>query len=109
MTAQGHPRTIFRRAIEHANVAVAEAAIRQMGEITLIESVALRALVVQKEPGRRSRYCSRCLRRLLEYAERCKGMSVSAPSGVRHMCLGEVERARAGASELLASIGEAVA
>ena len=66
MTAQGHPRAIFKRAIEHGNVTVAQMTARELGRITLTESLALTALVVQKDPGRRSRYAVRWLRRLLE-------------------------------------------
>jgi hypothetical protein len=56
LTAQGHPRATFKRAIEHGNVMVAEVTARELGLITLAESLALTALVVQKDPGRRSRY-----------------------------------------------------
>jgi hypothetical protein len=66
LTAQGHPRAIFKRAIEHGNVVAAEMTARELGRITLAESLALTALVVQKDPGRRSRYSVRWLRRLLE-------------------------------------------
>jgi hypothetical protein len=69
LTAQGHPRAIFKRAIENGNVIVAEMTARQLGRITLEESLALTALVVQKDPGRRSRYAVRWLRRLLEEDE----------------------------------------
>jgi hypothetical protein len=69
VTAQGHPRAIFKRAIENGNVMVAEMTARELGRITLAESLALTALVVQKEPGRRSRYAVRWLRRLLEEDE----------------------------------------
>lgn len=50
MTAQGHPQAIFRRAIEHGNVMVAEATAREVGRITLDEALALTALIVQKTP-----------------------------------------------------------
>jgi hypothetical protein len=66
VTAQGHPRAIFNRAIEHGNVAVAAAVARELGRITLQESLALTALVAIKEPGQRSRYTVRWLRRVLE-------------------------------------------
>ncbi len=66
MTAQGHPRAIFERAIEHGNALLAEMAARELGGITLEEALALTALVAQKEPGRRSRYAVRWLRRLLD-------------------------------------------
>jgi hypothetical protein len=69
MTAQGHPRAIFKRAIEHGNITVAEMTARELGRITLDESLALTALVVQKDPGRRSRYAVRWLVRLLEEDE----------------------------------------
>jgi hypothetical protein len=65
VTAQGHPRSIFKRAIENGNVMVAEMTARELGRITLDESLALTALVVQKDPGRRSRYTVRWLLRLL--------------------------------------------
>jgi hypothetical protein len=66
VTAQGHPRTIFRRAIEHGNLTVAEATVREIGVVSLAEALALTALVAQKEPHRRSRYTIRWLRRLLD-------------------------------------------
>jgi hypothetical protein len=69
VTAQGHPRAIFKRAIEHGNVTVAEMTARELGRITLTDSLALIALVVQKDPGRRQRYTIRWLLRLLEEDE----------------------------------------
>ena len=66
MTAQGDPRAIFKRAIEHGNETVAEVTARELGRITLDESLALTALVAQKDPGRRSRYTVRWLIRLLD-------------------------------------------
>jgi hypothetical protein len=66
LTAQGHPRAIFKRAVENGNVTVKQMTARELGRITLAESLALTALVVQKDPGRRSRYAVRWLRRLLE-------------------------------------------
>ena len=69
MTAAGHPRAIFKRAIEHGNLPVAEVTARELGRLSLAESLALTALVVQKDPGRRSRYTVRWLRRLLEEDE----------------------------------------
>jgi hypothetical protein len=50
-------------------VTVAEMRARELGGITLAESLALTALVVQKDPGRRSRYTVRWLLRLLEEDE----------------------------------------
>jgi hypothetical protein len=70
LTAQGHPRAIFTRAIERGNVVVAEMAAREVGHLTLSEALALTALVAQKDPARRARYVLRWLRRLLEEDER---------------------------------------
>jgi hypothetical protein len=68
LTAQGQSRSIFKRAIENGNVVVAEMTARELGRITLEEALALTVLVVQKDPGRRSRYAVRwysgCSRRM---------------------------------------------
>jgi hypothetical protein len=48
LTAQGHPRAIFKRAIENGNVVIAEMAAREVGRLTLAEALALTALVVQR-------------------------------------------------------------
>jgi hypothetical protein len=69
MTAQGHPRSIFKRAIENCNLVVAEMTARELGRLTLDESLALTGLVLQKDPGRRSGYTVRWLLRLLEEDE----------------------------------------
>ena len=65
MTAQGHPRAIFKRAIETGNLLVAEMTARKLGRISLDESLALTVLVAEKDPERRSRFAVRWLRRLL--------------------------------------------
>ena len=41
MTAQGHPRVIFNRAIERRNVVLAEATAREVGGLTLEEALKL--------------------------------------------------------------------
>jgi hypothetical protein len=69
LTAQGHPRAIFKRAIERGNVVIAEMAAREVGRLTLGEALALTALVAQKDPARRSRYLLRWLGRLLQEDE----------------------------------------
>jgi hypothetical protein len=66
VTAQGHPRAIFSRAIEHGNLIAAESVARELGRITLDESLALTALVAKKARDRHSRFAVRWLRRLLE-------------------------------------------
>jgi hypothetical protein len=66
VTAKGHPRSIFKRAIEHGNLMAGEMTARELGRIPLSESLALTSLVVQKDPGRRPRFTVRWLLRLLE-------------------------------------------
>jgi hypothetical protein len=66
LTAQGHARTIFRRAVEHGNLLLAEMTARELGRISLAESLSLTVLVVEKAPARRSRFTVRWLLRLLE-------------------------------------------
>jgi hypothetical protein len=46
VTAQGHPRAIFARAIERGNLLVAEMSAREVGNLTLEE-----ALRLPKEPN----------------------------------------------------------
>lgn len=65
MTAQGNPRTVFRRAIATENVVAAELNARMMGNVTLVEALELTALVALKDPKRRSRYAARWLGRWL--------------------------------------------
>ncbi len=43
MTAQGHPRAIFKRAVDHGNLVVAEMAAREAGNLTLKEARELAA------------------------------------------------------------------
>jgi hypothetical protein len=66
LTAQGHPRAIFQRAIDHGNLMGAEMAARAMGRVSLQESLALTVLAVEKAPGKRNAFTTRWLRRLLE-------------------------------------------
>jgi hypothetical protein len=51
MTAQGHPRTIFNRAVERGDLPAAELAARELGRITLGEALELTMLVAEKDPG----------------------------------------------------------
>src|SRR5690349_1537186 len=50
VTAQGHPRTIFKRAVERGNHVIAEATAREMGNVTLDEALLLVFLYAEKEP-----------------------------------------------------------
>ena len=66
LTAEGHPRTVFRRAIERGNLMSAETAAREMGVISLLEALELTALVALRDRARASRFATRWLHRLLE-------------------------------------------
>lgn len=66
MTATGSPRSMFRRAIEVGNLVVAEVTIREMGVVTLEESLELVALVAMKDPRRHGRYAAQWVRRWLD-------------------------------------------
>jgi hypothetical protein len=52
MTAQGHPRAIFKRAVEHGNLLVAEMTARELGRITLAEALELVCLYADAEPAK---------------------------------------------------------
>lgn len=52
MTAQGHPRARFRRAIERRNLLGAEMCAREMGVVSLEEALALVCLVAEVAPKR---------------------------------------------------------
>ena len=59
MTAHGHPRPIFKRAIERGNVAVAETTARELGRLSLWEALRLLFLYAEKEPTRYERVALR--------------------------------------------------
>jgi hypothetical protein len=65
LTSQGHPRTVFRRALERGNLLIAEAAAREAGTLELREALDLTALVARHEPARTSRFAVRWLERYL--------------------------------------------
>jgi hypothetical protein len=50
VTAQGHPRAIFSRAIERGNLIVAESSAREVGRLTLEEALRLLFLYAEKDP-----------------------------------------------------------
>jgi hypothetical protein len=69
MTSQGHPRTVFRRALEHGNLFVAEATAREVGHLDLRESLELTALVALRDRERGRRFAVRWLGRWVEEAQ----------------------------------------
>ena len=70
MTSQGHPRTIFRRALEHDNLVLAEVTAREIGRVTIAEALELTALVARKQPDRYGRFAARWLCLYLEEHEK---------------------------------------
>jgi hypothetical protein len=87
VTAQGHPRAIFNRAIERGNLLVAETTAREIGRVSLGESLALTALIAQKDPHRRSRVAARWLLRYLEANDRA-GIEEAAMAAASLAALG---------------------
>jgi hypothetical protein len=69
-TSQGHPRTIFRRALEHDNLILAEVTAREIGRVTTAEALELTALVARKQPHRYGRFAARWLCLWLEEHEK---------------------------------------
>jgi len=63
LTAQGHPRAIFIRAIERGNVVLAEATAREVGGLTLEEALKLVLLYADREPAKFERAALRWLSR----------------------------------------------
>jgi hypothetical protein len=65
-TSQGHARTVFRRALEHENLLVAEATAKEIGRISLAEALELTVLIAREDPRRHKRVAARWLLRYLE-------------------------------------------
>jgi hypothetical protein len=51
LTAQGHPRAIYKRAIERGSVVIAEMAACEVGNLTLAEALELVCLYAEGEPA----------------------------------------------------------
>lgn len=66
MTAQGHPRSIFHRAIERGSLVLAEQTARELEHIWLSEALELVALIARHDPQRHGRAGARWVRRYLE-------------------------------------------
>jgi len=69
-TSQGHPRTIFRRALERGNLVLAEVTAREIGRVTIAEALELTALVARKQPERYGRFAAHWLCLYLEEHEK---------------------------------------
>ena len=66
MTAQGHPRAIFRRAIERGNLVIAEMAAREAGTLTLSEALDLLCLYAHEKDSKFERAAVKWLGRFVE-------------------------------------------
>jgi hypothetical protein len=66
VTAQGHPRAVFRRAVERKNLLVAQMTAREMGVVGLDEALELVVLTAELEPSRLDAYARRWLARLAD-------------------------------------------
>jgi hypothetical protein len=65
-TSQGHPYTIFRRALERGNLMGAEATAKELPRLGLADALELTLLIARKEPRRHPRVAARWLLRYLE-------------------------------------------
>ena len=66
MTAQGHPRSVFQRAIKRGNLLVAETLLRtEIPRPTLVDLLEVTALIAQKDRRRHQRVAARWLARYL--------------------------------------------
>jgi hypothetical protein len=68
LTAQGSPRVIFKRAIQHGNVLIAETTAREFA-LTLKEALQLVLLYAAYEPAKLERAALRWFRRWLDESE----------------------------------------
>jgi hypothetical protein len=66
----GPPRTIFRRAIEHNNLVLADVTAREIGRVTIAEALEPTTLFARKPPERYGRFAARWLCLYLEEHEK---------------------------------------
>jgi hypothetical protein len=93
VTAQGHPRAIFARAIKRGNLVAAEASAREVGNLTLEEALRLVFLYAEKDPVRYERAALRWLvRNLTEQKATLLGAQL-AVSALAELRAGEREHA----------------
>jgi hypothetical protein len=100
VTAQGHPRAIFKRAIERGNVVIAEATAREIG-LNLEEALQLVLLYAAYEPAKLERAA---LRWFARYLDEGKGVTLlEAPLALSALAELRVEE-REAAAKLLAKL-----
>jgi hypothetical protein len=86
LTAQGHPRAIFKRAVERRNLVIAEATAREVGWLTLDEALSLLILYADQDPTKYDRRgpMARPLRhrgqgRVVAQGAACSSGAITAP------------------------------
>jgi hypothetical protein len=97
MTAQGHPRVIFSRAVERGNLVVAEATARELGRLTLEEAMRLLFLYAEYDPIKFERAALRWLARYVT-----EGKTVSLLKA--QLALSALAELRAGEGEAAAKL-----
>jgi hypothetical protein len=95
VTAQGHPRAIFSRAIERGNLVIAEATAREIGRLTLEEALRLLFLYAEHDPVKFERAALRWLSRYVT-----EGKAVSLLKAPRPPARGEAQCAGVGTSSV---------
>jgi hypothetical protein len=68
-TSQGHPRTVFRRAVDRGNLVAAELTARELGGLDPSEALELTALIALNNRERGQRYAVRWLKLWLDEAK----------------------------------------
>jgi hypothetical protein len=76
LTAHGHPRATFKRAIERGNLMVAEVTAREIGRITLAEALELTILIARRDPRRHQRHQRVAVRWLQRYIDEHPGVTL---------------------------------
>jgi hypothetical protein len=91
VTASGHPRAVFQRAIDRGNLVMAETTLRELGRPTLVELLDLTALIALRDPRRYRRVAARWVFRYLQEADaatlddvQAVAVGLSALGGPRH-------------------------
>jgi hypothetical protein len=101
LTAQGHPRAIFERAVERGNLVVAEMTARELGRLTLEEALRLVLLYAERDPARFERAALRWFARYLTESKDVSLLKAQlALSALAELRVGE----RAAAAKLLAGL-----
>jgi hypothetical protein len=65
-TSQGRPYSIFKKALQRGNAVAAEAAARELPQLSLVDALELTLLIARKDPRRHQRVAARWLLRFLE-------------------------------------------